>query len=696
MKSGFYSNFAVGVLLAFAPIAGMSQQSAAPPPAAPTNAVANPEQESAALSEAPVTAVSSEKPLPASVKASGPTAEVIRLANSGVEQSVLLAYVTNSTSTFNLGAEEIIYLNDIGVPSPVVTAMIQHDQTLKTNLAIAANTPVQPQPGTQEPPPAMPNEPPPPVEGQEPVPAPVEAPLTPPEASSDFYGTLAPYGSWVNVDGYGVCWQPTAVVVNPGWQPYCDGGHWIYTDCGWYWSSDYSWGWAPFHYGRWFRHHHLGWCWAPDTVWGPSWVSWRHSDAYCGWAPLPPGCAFTVGIGLTFHGRHVYDGDDCGLDHRHYCFVSWHDFHDHHLHAHTLPRDQAARAFNHSAVANRFTTRNNMVVNQGIPATRVASATQAPLHPVALQTTSAARAVNGRSESFDPNHRTLTVYRPNIRPTGTVAQNTRTGTAPTSALEKAPWQPVATPAQHQPGPGQPQWAGGGQVHSGAHLVPPGFNGQPTSIPPVSSGAHLTPGSPTGQPLVRGGSYVQPVPGQSVPRTPVSQQNPTTITLKGPQSPSSSRPVWNPYAQNPTPWQYSTPNYQGTVRTAPQTAMNVPQVPAQAQGSYSGQNNQGFNYQPNTVPNYPAPGYQAPNRSAPVEVPRYNSYPQSRPYSPPVANNSHQGYYQQAPASTYQAPPAQHYSAPAPSAAPAHPSAPPQQQQSSRGDNSGGGGNGRGR
>ena len=31
-----------------------------------------------------------------------------------------------------------------------------------------------------------------------------------------------------------------------------------------------------------------GWCWAPDTVWGPSWVTWRYSGDYCGWAPLPP------------------------------------------------------------------------------------------------------------------------------------------------------------------------------------------------------------------------------------------------------------------------------------------------------------------------------------------------------------------------------------------------------------------------
>ena len=107
-----------------------------------------------------------------------------------------------------------------------------------------------------------------------------------------FYDTLAPYGTWVQVDGYGRCWQPLVVVSEPGWQPYCDRGHWVYTDAGWYWMSDYSWGWAPFHYGRWFHHERFGWVWTPDTVWGPSWVTWRYSDDYCGWAPLPPFTAY--------------------------------------------------------------------------------------------------------------------------------------------------------------------------------------------------------------------------------------------------------------------------------------------------------------------------------------------------------------------------------------------------------------------
>ena len=92
---------------------------------------------------------------------------------------------------------------------------------------------------------------------------------------SYFYNNLSPYGTWVSLEGYGWCWQPRAVVISHGWRPYCDGGHWVYTDAGWFWQSDYSWGWAPFHYGRWYQHPRCGWVWTPDRVWGPAWVTWR-------------------------------------------------------------------------------------------------------------------------------------------------------------------------------------------------------------------------------------------------------------------------------------------------------------------------------------------------------------------------------------------------------------------------------------
>src|SRR5262249_35280204 len=151
----------------------------------------------------------------------------------------------------------------------VVTTMLQHDHLMVESAINAARAPIESSPEPPEP--GLPVQPAPAADNAadySPAP-PAEEP-----AFSTFYDSLAPYGTWVDVGGYGQCWQPSAVSINPEWQPYCDRGHWVYSDCGWYWLSDYSWGWAPFHYGRWFRHNRLGWCWQPDRVWGPSWVSW--------------------------------------------------------------------------------------------------------------------------------------------------------------------------------------------------------------------------------------------------------------------------------------------------------------------------------------------------------------------------------------------------------------------------------------
>src|ERR1017187_6510466 len=83
------------------------------------------------LAGAAVKPISTEKPLPANIRLTGPVAEVIKLADSGVAESVITAFVTNTPSPFNLGVEEIIYLNDIGVPGLVVNAMMRRDQALK-------------------------------------------------------------------------------------------------------------------------------------------------------------------------------------------------------------------------------------------------------------------------------------------------------------------------------------------------------------------------------------------------------------------------------------------------------------------------------------------------------------------------------------------------------------------------------------
>src|SRR6266446_8227719 len=96
-------------------------------------------------------------PVPAAV--SPAVAEVLRLAESGVSEDVVMAYIQNSPAGFNLSADQILYVRDLGLSSQVITAMLNRDAALRS-----------------QPPPSQP------ATEPEPAPAPtvpVEAPLTP-------------------------------------------------------------------------------------------------------------------------------------------------------------------------------------------------------------------------------------------------------------------------------------------------------------------------------------------------------------------------------------------------------------------------------------------------------------------------------------------------------------------------------------
>src|SRR5262245_57697721 len=79
-----------------------------------------------------------------------------------------------------------------------------------------------------------------------------------------FYSDLSPHGSWMVSGEYGRVWQPR--VYRTGWNPYHD-GHWVYTDCGWAWVSDYTWGDVAYHYGTWVMDPRFGWVWVPGYTW---------------------------------------------------------------------------------------------------------------------------------------------------------------------------------------------------------------------------------------------------------------------------------------------------------------------------------------------------------------------------------------------------------------------------------------------
>src|SRR5437016_1684173 len=68
---------------------------------------------------------------PAPVAVSPAVAEVIRLAESGVGEDVIQAYIQNCPEGFNLTADQILYVRDVGLSSEVISAMLNRDAALR-------------------------------------------------------------------------------------------------------------------------------------------------------------------------------------------------------------------------------------------------------------------------------------------------------------------------------------------------------------------------------------------------------------------------------------------------------------------------------------------------------------------------------------------------------------------------------------
>src|SRR5258708_6174767 len=90
----------------------------------------------AVLSFPPVTSFSQvpDAPLPNGTGAvaaniSPSAAEVVKLAESGVSDDVMLAYIQNSQAPFNLSADNIVYLKDLGLSPAEAAAMLTHDKS---------------------------------------------------------------------------------------------------------------------------------------------------------------------------------------------------------------------------------------------------------------------------------------------------------------------------------------------------------------------------------------------------------------------------------------------------------------------------------------------------------------------------------------------------------------------------------------
>jgi hypothetical protein len=299
----------------------------------------------------------------------------------------------------------------------------------------------------------------------------------------------------VDVPGCGLCWRPPVVVYDGTWQPYCDHRHWVYTDAGWYWLSDYSWGATTFHYGRWFHDSHYGWCWWPDTEWAPSWVTWRYSDDYCGWAPLPPHAVYREGVGIFYNGVAVSAGFDFGLNVNFFTFVPTGNFCDPHPRRYVVAPAEVTRIYNRTTIINNYNVNSHdrTFVNNGIPPQRISAVTHAEIRPVTLRETAAPVM---RGEQPERNGGPLTVYRPHfdagsvsalnngVRPTPTrpIAPRTESPGQNNFSQPNRGWSTAPTPAVTLTHPTTRPTPEHGNVHLPAQQPSAGYYSPPAPTP----------------------------------------------------------------------------------------------------------------------------------------------------------------------------------------------------------------------
>ncbi len=211
----------------------------------------------AALSLLPLFAqVSTPSPSPtAPNSASAPAglspaaAEIVRLAQSGVGDDVVLAYIKNSQAFFNLSADNVLSLKNAGLSSPVLAAMLQHDSTLRVPPVAAATLPTAaPAQQTQPTQPTMPAQPVMPAQPQIP-----DTPPAPPRPAKPIVVEQAPPAPQLEI-------VPLAPSSGYVWIP----GYWSWRGGAWVWTGG-RWALQPYPTavwmdGRWARHGR-SWIW---------------------------------------------------------------------------------------------------------------------------------------------------------------------------------------------------------------------------------------------------------------------------------------------------------------------------------------------------------------------------------------------------------------------------------------------------
>ena len=97
------------------------------------------EQDSSTPATTPNVSVTASTSAGSSVQLSSGVPEVLKLARSNVNNDTIVAFVGNSKKTYNLSANEIVYLRQQGVSDRVLTAMLDQRMTSpETSVAATA------------------------------------------------------------------------------------------------------------------------------------------------------------------------------------------------------------------------------------------------------------------------------------------------------------------------------------------------------------------------------------------------------------------------------------------------------------------------------------------------------------------------------------------------------------------------------
>jgi hypothetical protein len=365
------------------------------------------------------------------------------------------------------------------------------------------------------------------------------------ESYSVFYTRLEPFGAWIETPTYGYVWQPRDAMESRSWRPYTD-GHWVYTDAGWTWISDEPFGWATYHYGRWTRLRGIGWVWVPGDEWAPAWVSWRVSNDYVGWAPLPPEAQFEARVGIRNWADNYYD-----IGPEQYCFVPAREIGTERIERVVVPAEQNVTIVNQTTNVTNITYNNTVVVNQGPNYEELRARSQQPIPRLRLE-------------------RRTTMAAENLRPVvkGEVIEVSAPLIARTQPVERPPIvkqkvsEAVVEQVAEQPA------AKAARAKMKAEATPPPNAPSKTFVRPTPVAAQPRTASPAPRPMASSvtRSTITPAPTPAAPAA-MATTTPTRLTRPPHTPPTVGTPAL-PAAQAGVPQPTPSPVVRATPRPRP--------------------------------------------------------------------------------------------------------------------------------